>query len=61
MKAKEKAEELVDKYFIVIDNSHPLDDILKTAKQCALIAVDELIEEIRSKYWYEVKREIKQL
>jgi len=61
MKAKEKAEELVDKYFIVIDNSHPLDDILKTAKQCALIAVDELIEEIRSKYWYDVKYEIQKL
>jgi len=61
MKAKEKAEELVDKYFIVIDNSHPLEDILKTAKQCALIAVDELIEEIRSKYWYDVKYEIQKL
>ena len=61
MKAKEKAEELVDKYFIVIDNSHPLEDILKTAKQCALIAVDELIEEIRSKYWYDVKYERQKL
>ena len=38
MKAKEKAEELVDKYFIVIDNSHPLEDILKTAQfdECAV-------------------------
>ena len=34
---------------------------LGKAKQCALIAVDLLIEEIRSKYWYDVKHEIEKL
>jgi hypothetical protein len=28
------------------------------SKQCALIAVDELIKETGSKYWYNVKLEI---
>ena len=31
------------------------------SKQCALIAVDELIKETGSKYWYNVKLEIEKL
>lgn len=67
MTAKEKAEELVDKYFIIIDNSHPLEDILKTAKQCALISVEFAREFItgdlsesfdKTMYLFEIKQEI---
>ena len=31
------------------------------AKQCAIIAVDELISETGSTYWYDVKKEIEKL
>jgi hypothetical protein len=59
MTPKEKAQELIDKY----------DSILTyKAKQCALIAVDELIYEtqfevpnIRQRYWIDVKQEIKNI
>ena len=66
MTPKEKAKELVEKYFIVIDNSHPLEDILKTAKQCALIAVDEMLSLrylLKKETWFykEVKKEIEKL
>ena len=62
--AKEKAEELVDKFLneALIDNYE--------AKRCALIAVDELLSEteefdgmrvINNPYWLEVKQEIEKL
>ena len=41
MTPKEKAEELVDKFYPMFTNS--VRDTL--AKQCALIAVDEILEE----------------
>jgi hypothetical protein len=75
MTAKEKAEELVNKYYIFnhIGNRH--------AVKCALIAVDELIESFNAvydssirniekysgarfgmkDYWQEVKQEIERL
>jgi len=61
---KEKAKELVDKYIpltvrLVADYDWVED--IDSAKQCALILVEEMIEEIRSKYWYDVKREIELL
>ncbi len=66
MKIKEKAIELVDKYDIlqaIIEGFSFYD-----SKQCALIAVDEMIEESigylsidRNKYWKEVKQEIEKL
>jgi hypothetical protein len=63
--AKEKAQELFDKYFEVTNNYYQ-------AKQCALIAVDEVIYNIepsvsmdvisaRIKYWEQVKQEIEKL
>ena len=77
MKSKEKAKELVDRYYdlqyniveIVPDNIHQI------VKQCALICVDEiLLEHIWAdpaeqsyyymgcrKYWQEVKQEIEKL
>lgn len=78
MTPKEKAKELVDKCYQlfplqkdVIANVGDLSweyDNWKQAKQCALIAVDELIEETEDedtwpqwKWWKEVKQEIEKL
>jgi hypothetical protein len=67
MTPKEKAEELVNTYFHIIDNSHPLTDIMVSAKQCALIAVNEIISNrlripsIDKLYWRSVKQHIEQL
>ena len=65
MTPKEKAIELVDK---IIDKMFNLRDgynsieVFDTAKQCALIAVDEIIKELfYNKYWIEVKQEIELL
>ena len=63
MKPKEKAKELVDKYHKI----HAINNY--EVKQCALIAVDELIEQERKtddyyeigSYWNEVKQEINKL
>ena len=61
MTPKEKAKELVDKYSVIIDDYH------RPSKQCALIAVDEIIKYqekisehywIDLEYWQEVKKEI---
>ena len=59
MKPKEKAKELVDRYYFV-------DDYHSFSKQCALIAVDEIINldyfsEEGREYWQEVKKEIEKL
>jgi hypothetical protein len=65
MGAKEKAEELVNKFYWreTIHNTSIID-----SKYCALIAVDEILsiideeEQYRAyKYWQEVKREIENL
>jgi hypothetical protein len=65
---KEKAQELVDKMYMVDDlmGNYPM--CFDTAKKCALIAVDELIDQCWSyreidlglalEYWEEVKQEI---
>ena len=64
MEAKLKAEELVQKYYDLI---HPKVNSYYQAKQCALIAVDEIIKVLNSdinplvNYWYEVKQEIEKL
>lgn len=72
MTSKEKAEELVDKYqYYVAEKDFFGDNVeLKNAKQCALIAVDEILEdhhedkkcECRNcRWWQEVKQEILKL
>jgi hypothetical protein len=77
MTPKEKAEELVDKFHIkvyvsFIENSIPsvINALMlyNSAKQCALIAVDEIIKfgnqaGIREPmmYWYKVKEELEKL
>jgi hypothetical protein len=62
MTPKEKADELFDKYYSylkanLMDDKEAIDD----AKQCALIAVDELIIQVNYlhiEYWKEVKQYI---
>ena len=67
MKAKEKAESLVDTYRIMLMNEDTEcgNEILCTviAKRCALIAVDEIINEVYDdiEWWKEVKHEIEKL
>jgi hypothetical protein len=61
MTPKEKAKDLVIKFTFQRDNHE-----LYVAKQCALIAVDEIINLCASglsetKYWQEVKQEIEKL
>lgn len=75
MTSKEKAKELFDKFYYVIPSFElPIDD--QVAKECALIAVDEIIDclldddlyikegtnfDIFIKYWNQVKEEIEKL
>lgn len=71
MTAKEKAEDLVDCYKFVFwnEDSECGEEILCTviAKKCALIAVDEILNEYwshntkRRDWWKEVKQEIEKL
>ena len=72
MEAKQKSEELVNKFKPFVQFKMGVDPsyVLKMAKQCALIAVDELIKEQTMWqngevtpvfYWIEVKKEIKLL
>lgn len=68
MTPKEKAKELVEKihdelYFSLSDGYNSKDIFIK-AKQCALIAVDEILEICPLQndwYWQEVKSEIEKL
>jgi hypothetical protein len=71
MSPKEKAQQLFDLMFEEIYNKGMYDDLYR-AKQCALIAVDEIIANIepsvsmdvisaRIKYWEQVKQEIEKL
>jgi hypothetical protein len=66
MTAKEKAQELIDKYlFVEIAYYTSMHEV----KQCALIAVDEVLyalsfhsdTELGETYWNEVKKEIEAL
>ena len=72
MSPKEKAKELTDKYFSWYGNEEYFS--YEFAKECASIAVDEILWEIikyadnskeyvveNSKYWQEVKNEIELL
>ena len=71
MTPKEKAEELVLKYLRVDNNTKEWFNT-HIAKQCALIAVDEILEVIifnkyddkyweEEEYWKEVKQEIEEI
>jgi hypothetical protein len=65
MSPKEKAKELVDKFiehtmdWDILDGY--VDDMIR-AKQCALIAVHEILQiTARDNYWRNVKQEIEKL
>ena len=64
MTPQEKAIYLVDKFYAIeesIENDAWIDGYL--AKQCALIAVDEILDKdgYNNDYWNEVKNEIQEL
>lgn len=68
MTPKEKAEKLVDKMYYSrrYDNTENYipDKAWEHAKQCALIAADELIKYCHAEhigYWQEVRKEIEKL
>jgi hypothetical protein len=71
MTPKQKAKELMLKYVIYVryyDDYEHIDDRTKIkAKQCALIAVEEIlnsgkdVDEFCDSYWQEVKKEIELL
>ena len=80
MTPKEKAIELIDKYIPHTRVFHEVlgwEDYIDSAKQCALIAVDEIIETLNKdirdidvvgnilldliEYWQEVKQEIEKI
>ena len=72
MTPKEKAEELVDKFYYIPNSQGIFMMQDYQAKECALIAVDEIIANIepsvsmdvieaRVNYWQEVKQEIENL
>ena len=63
-----KAKELIDKYMSPIDGLHKYPMCFDTAKQCAIICVDEILKEIYSNnlitndkrriFWQQVKEDI---
>lgn len=65
---KKKAKELIDKYMSPIDGLHKYPMCFDTAKQCAILCVDEILKEIYSNnvitndkrriFWQQVKQEI---
>jgi hypothetical protein len=69
MTPKEKAEELFDKFMKPIDELHKYPMCFSTAKQCALIAVDEILDQWEyylyipeeGLFWQQVKQEIEKL
>jgi predicted proteasome-type protease len=73
MTSKEKAKELVKKYQIKVGVFFTEDSIqrivnadmrIQSAKQCALISVDEILKhcyEVMKPFWEEVKSEIEKL
>ena len=68
MTAKEKAKELIQKYFDLFNNLGYYAS-LSEGKACALIAVEEILKTISDlkdddldvRYWNEVKKEINEL
>ena len=68
MTAKEKANELLDNYWLMDKINPALSK--EQAKQCALIVVEQILEVVRVyetyydvnfKYWIDVKQEIEKL
>ena len=67
MTPKEKAGVLVDKFWKSCYDKHDIAKLVKAdAKQCALIAVDEVMQKTlwdkgEQRFWQEVKQEIENL
>jgi hypothetical protein len=65
MTPKDKAKELVDKFYNYTMDVFIISKSLECSKQCALIAVDEVLENSHTNtftiYWKEVKQEIEKL
>ena len=64
MTTKQQAKELLYDYLNITKRSLNDDGFfydIDLAKQCALVTVEELIKEVRSRYWYDVKQEILKL
>ena len=72
MTAKEQAIELFNKFLYIDDTDYQIENCcgitLYQVKQCAIIAVNEIIEELESErvferldFWNEVKAEIEKL
>ena len=64
---QEKAKELIDKYMSPIDGLHKYPMCFDTAKQCAILCVDEILKiavDISDDitwtkgFWHQVKQEI---
>lgn len=60
MTPKEEADKLVKDMYAVHSESVSMVTFY-FAKKCALIAVERLIDETKSKYWYEVRDEINKI
>jgi hypothetical protein len=62
---REKAKELFDKMYNSKDQLRKYPMCFDTSKQCALIAVDEILDSVGTNYsvnyWQEVKQEIEKL
>jgi hypothetical protein len=69
MTPKEKAIELYNNFYNTSTHPHHVESRQQFAKQCALIAVDEILNviigsydyELEKIYWQEVKQEIEKL
>ena len=67
MEAKEKSKALVDRFLFEVDQMNPLEDIFESAKKCALICVDEILDAVTTiadkkfDFYTEVKQEINKL
>ncbi len=73
MTPKEKAKELYNKFYNTSSHPHHVESRKNNAKQCALIAVDEMLSDYKNyllhenteykglMYWKEVKQEIEKL
>ena len=69
MTSKEKAEELVCNFYAIQSNEYDYGINWEMAKQCALIAVYEILNNnkilfedvLNDQYWQEVKQEIEKL
>ena len=61
MTPKEKAKELVQVYFKEVSDANPLEDILVSAKRCALICVNEMLDFAYDVEWEKKEEAISKL